>query len=547
MHGLHCGGSIRLLGGVAVGVGEADLIDGIDAAADGFQQHDQAHSEHKQLPALHTEAVEQQPAHGKDRHNSGGQGGHHAVGADDAVEQQGHGQDQRRGAPAAQPFQLGVGPEGHKDHGKGPQEAEAVGQHIGEMGAVPQIVQGAEQEAVGKEQQQQHREDPLPQGDPLAAQIDHRQDHGEEAAEDVRAALHGGGLRQSPHAGEHRAQSLQRNAKSRQERAESFRPQGNHQLMEAHPGGGKGGIAAEGGRLSAEEAEQLRQTAPVDLLHGSLIGHAGDLDDVHGVGFRELVDGRGGALQPQIGGDRQHSRHAHGDQTEQGDAPEAGPEAGHVVPVDHVPADEDQHDPDADEQADVVAAIDGQRQADHIEHVAAIPQQAEGPQGHQGQQGHRVQPDGVPIVAHHKGAEGVGRGEEGHRQLVPAKGFFQEDGTEQPRQTDADQHRQGVPGQQKSLRQQRRRQIQRAGQIIGKQRQVAGPHAGIPGVQQGPPVLQPGPQIQEEGIVLVPLVMGQYHFGAKGDDSADRPHHAHDEQGQEKGCQIQIAGFARSG
>ena len=547
VHTLHNGYDVLLLGGIVGRIGKADLADAVDGAAKGFQQHDQAHAEDVQLLALHAEGIEQQPGHGQRRHAGGGERHAQLARADDAVEQQGHRQDQRHRAPAAQPFELRIGPKRHKNHGKRPQEAETVRQHVRKMGAVPQVVQRAEQEAVGKEQQQQHREDPLPQRDSLAQKIGHGHNHGEKAAEDIRAALHRGRLRQRPGPGQHRAKPLHRDPQPVKERAGLAQTQGQKHFVRSHPGGRDGEIVRKVRRLPVEEAEQLRNRAAVDLLHRLLVGDGRDLDDVHRVGVREFIGGRGGGLQAQEGRHRQQGGHADGDQAEQADPPEAGPEACQIVPVDDVPANKEQHHPNADKQADVVAAIDSQGQADHVEHVAAIPEQAEGSEGYKRKQRHRVEPDGVPVVAHQKGAEGIGRGEKDHRKFIAAKGLFQKKRAEQPRQTQPDQNRKGVPEHHQALRQQRGGQIQRTGQIIGKQRQIARPHAGRPGVEQRIAVLQSGTQIQIKRIVLVPLVVGQDHLRAERGDSADSPDHAHNQHGYEEGRQIQETGCAGPG
>ena len=68
-----------------------------------------------------------------------------------------------------------------------------------------------------------------------------------------------------------------------------------------------------------------------------------------------------------------------------------------------------------------------------------------------------------------------------------------------------------------------------------------------PGMEQGLPILEPRPKIQEEGIVLVPLVVSQDHFAPEGDDPRNRPHSAQNEHGQKEGHKIEIARFARAG
>ena len=277
------------------------------------------------------------------------------------------------------------------------------------------------------------------------------------------------------------------------------------------------------------------------LVGGVLLRH------IETVPVREFAVAGRGALQAQIGGDGDDGSHCNGKQGEKGDPPQAGEKARQVIPVDHVVAHKEQQHEDAYEQADIVIAEDGQGEADGEEQILPVPHQREGAQGHQGQQGHGVKPDGVPVVAHDVGAQGIGRGEEGDHQIRPAEGLLEKDGAEQAGQGDLQQHGQGIVGHDQALRQQRRHKIHGAGQIVGKQRQIGRPHAGGPGVQQRAALQQPGAEILIKGIVLVPLVVCQDHLRPEGPDPVAGPVGKDHHKGQEEGRKIHRAGLAVPG
>ena len=381
----------------------------------------------------------------------------------------------------AETVKLGKGAVGHIDQHEAEQKAEAVRQHIGEVSAVENVVKLADDKAHGEKYQQECAVDLFPQGYFFAAEIQHGQRKNHHAAVDIGQTLHGGGGDHGAQIGEDLAHGIQN--------------------------------AEEGGFL-----------AHVDGEFGG-----------------EAVDGGRGALQPQIGRNGQQRRHTDGQQGEKGDAEEPAPEAAALFPVADTLADKDQQHKNAGEQADVIAHEDGQCQRGRVQNVLALPQQPQRAQHHQRQNGHRIQPDGVPVVAHEKSAQGIGRGEEGHRPLLAVKEAAQHYGEKQSGAADAHQHGQGIKRQQPGLRQQCRQEIKGTGQIIGHERQVVGAHAARPGEQQGIAVLQLPVQIQIEGIILVPLVVRQNHLIAKGPDPVERPQNPYNEKGDKKRQQIDTA------
>ena len=60
-------------------------------------------------------------------------------------------------------------------------------------------------------------------------------------------------------------------------------------------------------------------------------------------------------------------------------------------------------------------------------------------------------------------------------------------------------------------------------------------------MEQGIARKNPPAQIQIEGVVLMPLVVGEDHLRAEGDDLVQDPDHAYDQNGQEEGGNVDVA------
>ena len=406
---------------------------------------------------------------------------------------------------------------------------------------MPDIVEGAEDEAAAEEEQQQHRDDPLAERHLAAEQEEHGEDQRDKAAGDVRQTLHRGGQDAVGGVAEDVPEAAQRDQEGLHALLEFAEAEADHRVVEAGPAGRDRALGVIGRDLAVEEVEQAAQVAALDVLRDpggrELVGH----DEVHRLGLRELVVGVRGGTQAQEGRDRDHRGHAEGDQAEEGELEQADHKAAQIVPVHNVPADEDQQHKDAGEQADVVAAKDREEEAEGVQGVAAVAQQADRAEHHQRQQGNRVEPDRVPGIAHDEAAQGVERGEDGDGGLAALEDLPQKAGKEHAGAADADQDGEVVPDHREALGQQDGDQIQGAGQIVGKQGQITRAHAGRPGVEQGIARKNPPAQIQIEGVVLMPLVVGEDHLRAEGGDLVQDPDHAYDQNGQEEGGNVDVA------
>ena len=288
---------------------------------------------------------------------------------------------------------------GHDDEHKAEQEAEAIGEHIGEMPAVPVIIQRAEQEAQQEEGEKADAQELFPQADLFAAQEEYGQRHGGKATVNIRQAFHLRRLRRGEQIGQHAARAVgearQRLLLQQVQRALALR-----------------GLA--GGVLCDVQRQQLRRFVP------------------GGVGVLQAVERR----------QQQNGCHADAEQRAQRDAAEAAEKALPAVPAADAPDKEAQPDKDAAEKRKIVVAQQRECQRQRIQAEAALAQQADHARQHQRQEGQRIEPDDVPIVARHKGAQGVHHGKRHERRLVPAERRPQEDGEEQTGQSDLRQNEQ---------------------------------------------------------------------------------------------------------
>ena len=217
-----------------------------------------------------------------------------------------------------------------------------------------------------------------------------------------------------------------------------------------------------------------------------------------------------GVLQAVERRQQQNGCHADAEQRAQRDAAEAAEKALPAVPAADAPDKEAQPDKDAAEKRKIVVAQQRECQRQRIQAEAALAQQADHARQHQRQEGQRIEPDDVPIVARHKGAQGVHHGKRHERRLVPAERRPQEDGEEQTGQSDLRQNEQREEFPQQRRRDQHGQQVQGTGEIVGIQRQVADAHACLAQVLQRTAGTELFPERDEEGIILMPHVVRQH-------------------------------------
>ena len=394
-----------------------------------------------------------------------------------------------------------VGAESHTDQHEAEQEAEAVGQHIGEVEAVPGIVEGAENEAEQQEEQKQQIEDLLPELDFTAAEIVDRQDHRAEAAVDIGQAGHFGDLRHGQGVGQ------------------NLTGGGDHTgdgLLQQH---GEDTLSlgdAAGGALGDIQAQKIE-----------FLG-------CHGIG----------RLHALHGGDQEHRSNPHANYGADADAQEPAQEILPALPAGYTEYDKAQQDKDAAEIGNVIIAPQGQGQGADVEAEFPLPQEADRPGHQQRQQGKGIQPHTVPVVAAHPGAEGVHQRKKRQRNVVFPVNDAQEQAKKQAGQRNLQNRQQGKEFPQPGRRHQHRQQIQRAGQIIGKQGSIARAHAHAPGVLQGAAGGQLFMEILEEGIILMPAVVGQDHAVSEGIEAVADKHDAGYNKGDGKAQQQRQLGAA---
>ena len=449
--------------------------------------------------------------------------------------------------PPADGVQLRIGAAAHIDDREAPQEAEPEGQHIREVEAVPDIVERPEQEAAPEEKEQQNGENTLPERNAAAEQIEDCKDQRDKAAGNVRQALHRGRHDAVRSIGQHLPEAAQRHQEGLGRSLELAQLEIQEHVVRAAPDVGNLALGIKPDGLPAEEFVEPGKLPGGQALGGGIDGILRPDVHVQGVRLREFVFGVGGRLQAQEGRNGQHGRHAQSHRRKEGELEQADPEAADVVPVDDVPADEDQQNEDADEEADIVAAPDGEKEAERIQRPLSLLQKGDGPGHDQGRQGDGIEPDRVPVVAHEEGAQRVGHGENRDRKLGAVQGLAQEEGEAQSGQTEAEQDGEVVPVHCEPDRQQGRDPVQRACQIVGEHGEIVDAHTRPPGMEQGVPLHEPLAQIQVEGIILVPLIVGKDHLIPEGHDLMDGPEQLDDQHRHEEGEQIDIACFARLG
>ena len=117
-------------------------------------------------------------------------------------------QRRRQNVPWGEPPPEKPAPVGHIQEHKAEQEAEPVGNHIGEMEAMPDIVQLPDDKAKHKEQQQGDAANFIPQLYLLCHQKQERQLHGKNTAVEIGQALFEVGLQGTAHVARHLAHGI---------------------------------------------------------------------------------------------------------------------------------------------------------------------------------------------------------------------------------------------------------------------------------------------------------------------------------------------------
>ena len=239
------------------------------------------------------------------------------------------------------------GPVGHHQQHKAIQEAEPVGNHIGEMEAVPDIVQLPQDKAHVEKQQQQQGAQLVPPLDIPGQQEEDAQQNAAHAAVQIGKPLFEAGLDAAAHIPRHLAHGIQQ----------------THQVIF-------------GGDVQPEAGGKFVHAG----LGGSQGGH-----------------GRHG----------QKGAHAQGQNGEQGNPQQVAKEPLPPPGAADFIAEEAEEHKDAYEKSDIVIGNHGQGQCQGIQGKFPLPQQPHHSQHYQGQQGKGIQPHHIPLVAQRPGAQGI--------------------------------------------------------------------------------------------------------------------------------------------
>ena len=367
------------------------------------------------------------------------------------------------------------GPVGHVQHHKAVQEAEAVGNHIGEVEAVPDVVQLPDDKAHVKEEEQSHGAELVPELYLLRQKEQHHENDAENTAVDVGQALFEIGLDGAAHVPRHL----------------------NHGAEKAHK------------RI--------------------LLG------DVQPEACGEFIDARLGGLERCQGRKLQDRRHADGNGREQGNSPQVQEELFPAAKAAEFITEEQQEYKNTGKKPDIVVGKNGLEQRQGVEQEFSVPQKRHGAQGHQREQCEGIQPHDVPLKAQGPGAQAVEPAEDGNGQIVLSKELFQENGEEQPCKAQFHGHQQGKIAQKPAFRHQDADQVQRRGQIVGDQPQIVHAQAHAPGVEKPLPFPQCPPKLHEEGVVLVVHIGIEHGIVSKGTVGANQHDKQHSHAGNQKG------------
>ena len=347
-------------------------------------------------------------------------------------------------------------------------------QHVGEVEAVPHIVELTDDKAEHKEQHQSAAEDALTHLDLRAEEEQQRQKDDEYAAVDIGQTFLFSRLDERDRVGDGLADTLQ-------------------------------------------NAAEIRLAADIDR-------------EILGIG----VFGGVGIMQGKVSRQHQNRRHH---QRQQGEARHLEELLDQILPAlvfDDTVADGDQQNKDAGEQSDVVVREHGQCQRDDIESELSFPQQRKGAGNDQRQQRDGVQPDDVPVVAHDKGAQSVHDTERGDGNITALEGDLEEQRVEKSRQTDLDAGDDIQKFSELIRGNQYGEEVQRTRQIIGHQRNIVGTAAALPGPQQRAAVLELVLIVYQKRIVLVPQVGCEDLVGSKRRNTRDLEREEHQDERDEK-------------
>ena len=387
----------------------------------------------------------------------------------------------RRGQDSCQDNPLGAkgsaqcpGPVGHEQHHKAVQEAEPVGNHVGKVEAVPDIVQLPDDEADIEEQQQPHGADLIPKPHFLRHQVQEHEKYTDNAAVQIWQSLLEGRLQTAAHVSRHLTHGVQ-------------------------------------------------QTQNRVLL-----------GDVQPEGSREFVHAGLGAAQSRQSRDGENRGHADGNGGKQGDPTQVTEEFLPAAPPADLVDEKQEKYEDAGKKANIIVGKNGEKQADGVKHRLFLLQKAHRAQGNQRKQGEGIQPHHVPLIAQCPGAQAIERAEYGDRKVVPVENPFQKQAEEQTCKTQLDGNQQGKIAQQPSFRHQHAEQIQGRCQVVGDETQIVHAQTHAPGIEQSPTLPQGVAEGHEEGVILVVHIGIQHGIFAEGDILAHRHQKQHPQAGNGK-------------
>ena len=278
----------------------------------------------------------------------------------------------------------------------------------------------------------------------------------------------------------------------------------------------------------AEEHEENRDRTAGDIGHGVdfLVGGDGKVHQIAGDAFESLEHAdqviaaadirckflrKGAAARMGILQRKERRQHKKGGQTDaqnrkHAEFEQVGGKSAHSVPARDMVADKNQQDKNAGEKADVVVGDQRQRQHDGVEPEAVLGEQLHGAQRDQRRDADRVEPDGVPVVAHKKGAERKADAENHQRGVVAPENAFEEKRHKGAGKRDLDRDREHQKLAQPIGRDKQGQEVHRACKVVGHQRKIVGAGAYRPSPKQAFAVLELVLKIRQKGIILVPQV-----------------------------------------
>ena len=384
-------------------------------------------------------------------------------------------------------------PVSHIEQRKTEQEAEAVGNHIGKVEAVPDVVQLTQNETEHKEQQQKHGANLIAQLHIPGCQVQKAQQNAAHTGVQIRQTLLEGRFYAAAHIARHLAHGFQ-------------------------------------------------QTLPGILTR-----------DIHTETLGELIDAGLGCLQSGIGRQFQNRRHADCEYGKERNPAQILKEAFNTLPAADLIDKKQQKNKDAGEESDIVVGKHREEQRHSIQNKVLIPQQCNSAQCHQRQERKGIQPHNIPLVTQRPRAQTVKRAEHRNGKILFIEHFLQEDGEKQSRKSQLHRHQQREVFQKPVLRYDHTQQIQRRCQIIGNQPQVIHAKTHTPAVEQAFAAAQRFPEGNKEGIILVVHIGIQHGIIAERLITADEHDKQHSRareckcQHQRIPCEIILTGQVHGG